>query len=364
MVETPPTDRAATFNAMSFASPDDGWAVGTVGESLSGSGVDTLIEHWDGSAWTISPTPAIEFSNEFLTGVAAFGSDDAWAVGRQDRYGYGADLPMLFRWDGRTWSAVAAPGAGIPTAIGGSGPDDVWAVGRGVLQHFDGDTWSSLPPLRLDASLVSVTALSPDDAWVAGNIPDDRPGYDHTMHPFVAHWDGTAWSRVRVPHPTTDARLASISASSPNDVWAVGGAAATVKRPRGTFVLHYDGTDGIACTAPTVGRTTRSPASRRFRPRRLGRGPPRRLHQRGLRRLAHACRALGRLAVARRRQPERQRPRQHPQRVAVTDDSVWALGGDGGALAERVDRANRAAVSRSTSVAVSGGGSRTCSSRL
>src|SRR5205823_13759322 len=37
-------------------SPTDVWAVGTIGQDGSASN-QTLVEHWDGSAWTVPPTP-------------------------------------------------------------------------------------------------------------------------------------------------------------------------------------------------------------------------------------------------------------------------------------------------------------------
>lgn len=336
---TPPTARAAAFNAASFTAPDDGWAVGTIGESLSGSGVDTLIEHWNGTAWELVPTPAIMVSNEYLTGVVAFGSDDAWAVGRQDRYGYSADLPMLFRWDGLKWSTVTAPGPAIPSAIGGSGPDDVWAVGRNVLQHFDGTAWISVTPPRADASLNSVTVLSPDDAWVGGTVPDRRSGYDRTAHPFLAHWDGTSWSRVGVPHPRTDARVASVSASSSSDVWAVGSAAASTTERGGTFALHFDGTRWHRVKSPnrgaenalsgvvTASATEAWAVGHRDGYTRAGSAVWRTLIERwdGTRWEVVAS-------------PNDSDLDNYLTSVAIGDGITWALGGDGGTLAERIDR--------------------------
>lgn len=243
VVPTPALARQAALTAVSFSSAADGWAVGRVGESLAApSDVDTLIEHWNGSSWTVSPTPAVDASDETLTGVVALSGTDAWAVGRQDRYGYNDDLPLLLHWDGSGWSPAQAPSARIPTAIAGSAADDVWAVGTGVFQHFDGVSWSVVAVPDSKAVISSVTVVSATDAWAVGQKPVDKPGYDHTSHPYAAHWNGVAWRTVFVPHASTDARLASVSASSAGDVWAVGSAFDRRTGDHGTYAQHFDGT--------------------------------------------------------------------------------------------------------------------------
>src|SRR5438045_3759365 len=54
------------------------WSVG----STDPAGYDqTLIERWDGTTWTIVPSPNRPQGNNYLQGVAAAAPDDAWAVG-------------------------------------------------------------------------------------------------------------------------------------------------------------------------------------------------------------------------------------------------------------------------------------------
>src|SRR5260221_14068284 len=54
----PPPSPSTTSNALqgvSVISACDAWAVGS---DMNGSGTDqTLIEHWDGSAWNVVPSP-------------------------------------------------------------------------------------------------------------------------------------------------------------------------------------------------------------------------------------------------------------------------------------------------------------------
>jgi hypothetical protein len=45
----------------------------------------TLIEHWNGSAWTIVPSPNVGSGNNSLAAVAARSANDVWAVGYADK---------------------------------------------------------------------------------------------------------------------------------------------------------------------------------------------------------------------------------------------------------------------------------------
>jgi hypothetical protein len=65
---------------MAAVSANDIWAVGYFYYS-SGSffGPHTLIEHWDGSNWSIVGSPGS--ASWQLNGVAAVSANDVWAVG-------------------------------------------------------------------------------------------------------------------------------------------------------------------------------------------------------------------------------------------------------------------------------------------
>ncbi len=45
----------AEFNGVSALSSDEAWAVGESGNPLN-HGARTLIQHWDGTAWTTVPS--------------------------------------------------------------------------------------------------------------------------------------------------------------------------------------------------------------------------------------------------------------------------------------------------------------------
>ena len=57
---------------------NDIWAVGVV-RDISGT-ASTLAEHFDGTSWSVVPTPVV---NDPLVAVAGSASNDVWAVGSQ-----------------------------------------------------------------------------------------------------------------------------------------------------------------------------------------------------------------------------------------------------------------------------------------
>jgi hypothetical protein len=103
------------------------WAVGSADDR-------TLIEHWNGQAWSkvASPNPP-NSAGSYLYGVSITSSNDAWAAGH---YYNDAKIsqPLLEHWNGRAWTIVATPS---PT---GSTHTQLW----------------------------NVTARTPTDAWTAG----------------------------------------------------------------------------------------------------------------------------------------------------------------------------------------------------
>jgi len=78
----PSGEQAAQLNGVAEVAPGDGWAVGTVSDSASLSS-RTLAYHWNGTAWTLSPTPdpAGPAQPNQLNAVAARAGNDVWAAG-------------------------------------------------------------------------------------------------------------------------------------------------------------------------------------------------------------------------------------------------------------------------------------------
>src|SRR5712691_3389945 len=88
----PSGEQAAQLNGVAEVAPGDGWAVGTVSDTSSLAS-RTLAYHWNGTAWTRSPTqdPAGPALPNQLDAVAARATNDVWAAG-YDNYPAEASL--------------------------------------------------------------------------------------------------------------------------------------------------------------------------------------------------------------------------------------------------------------------------------
>ncbi len=113
LVATPnPTGSVgSTLFGIGEVSAHDIWSVGYYIVSAGGRGIDhTLIEHWNGTMWSIIPSPnSGPTDNDFLFGVVAISAHDVWAVGTIITNGSNAGQPLIEHWDGVQWSIV--PGA-------------------------------------------------------------------------------------------------------------------------------------------------------------------------------------------------------------------------------------------------------------
>jgi hypothetical protein len=96
---------------VSARSGSDAWAVGFDSSYYTPDVEDTLTLHWNGTAWTqvASPTPSSISYNE-LYGVSARSGSDAWAVGD---YGdcataLGKTDTLIAHWNGTAWTNASA----------------------------------------------------------------------------------------------------------------------------------------------------------------------------------------------------------------------------------------------------------------
>ena len=164
----------AVFDDVRVIAPDDVWAVGSRQPRLARPvGDRTLIEHWDGSSWTVVPSPEVDDQPHGLTAVDATSSDHVWAAGS-----IGGHRPLLEHWDGNAWSLVDP---GLPATGGGgvvdvlvTADDDVWAIlglsRGGVPIHLEpsGD-WALVPGGPAAGRYPLDLAATPGgELWAAG----------------------------------------------------------------------------------------------------------------------------------------------------------------------------------------------------
>jgi hypothetical protein len=236
VIPTPnPGPNANNFvNDVEAISTSDVWAVGVSADPSDGFPAQSLIFHWDGNVWTSVPAPAPSQENA-LVGISAVASNDIWAVGRS-RNGPTADYETLIEhWNGSSWTVVSSPNNGSFSRlhdVHAISANDAWAVGmyftgtgvqQALFEHWDGSSWSIVPaPATTNAIniLNRLSSTSPSDVWAAGwSSPSSGSLPRHTL---TQHWDGIGWTIVSSPNTGTDTQLDDISAISATDVWAAG----------------------------------------------------------------------------------------------------------------------------------------------
>jgi hypothetical protein len=249
-----------TLQGIEAIAPDDIWAVGFAnnpdGPQYS---IQTLALHWEGSDWRIVATPNAPTDWNRLYGVAATSSDDVWAVGTSQDVAYVPLRTLIQHWDGTAWSIVPSPSPGPVVnelrSVAAVSANDAWAVGfcagwyrsSTLILHWDGANWSQVPSPNPNAGfanneLYGIAAIAPDDIWAVGVTGTDT----HAYAPLALHWDGAAWTAI----PTANgggygAFFRSVSGSSSGDVLAVGASVYPAGLEGGirhfAFAAHWDG---------------------------------------------------------------------------------------------------------------------------
>jgi hypothetical protein len=79
-----PTD-SIYLSGVSAQATNDVWAVGYYFDNFQGVQV-SLVLHWDGNGWRVSPSPNPSTGPPSLVGVEAVAADDVWAVGSAYAY--------------------------------------------------------------------------------------------------------------------------------------------------------------------------------------------------------------------------------------------------------------------------------------
>ena len=243
------------LTGVSTLAADDAWAVGAWTTTAITTG-HSLIEHWNGGAWSVAPSPSVPGVTTALTAVSAHTRDDVWAVGTVTSGAAAIAQTLIEHWNGQQWSIVPSPNPSTQgcyfTGVAAIAADDVWAAGwfltqnQGallpLLEHWNGQTWQVVAPPVASGSIIvnSIAAVSSTDIWIVGM--DETSGNSRT---FIAHWDGQRWSRVPSPSlgsgPT---ELFSVVALSGTDAWAVGEFTAVAPpgfAPPRALVEHWDG---------------------------------------------------------------------------------------------------------------------------
>ena len=226
------------LNAVATVSPNNVWAVGWFHNSNSGTD-QTLTEQWNGSSWQVVYSPlAPSSSDNYLTGLKVISQNDIWAVGYYKDISQTVSRTLIEHWNGSAWSVVGSPNNGTGNnqllGVSASSSNDVWAVGsfyntnsgtyQTLTEHWNGSNWqvvySPLAPSSSDNYLSAVRVVASNNVWAVGYAYAISGKPAHTL---IEHWTGSSWSVVASPNKGTGNNLLySVSSVSASDIWAVG----------------------------------------------------------------------------------------------------------------------------------------------
>jgi hypothetical protein len=222
-----PSRPIAILDGISCISARACTAVGNFGFPVA----TTLIESWNGTKWTVVPSlnPAPS-KDTFLNGVSCPSANACTAVGL---YYFSSRVikTLVESWNGTRWSIVPSPNGSHPgvqgnelTGVSCLSARACTAVGstgfKTLIESWNGTRWSIVPsPSRghgtAQSVLFGVSCLSATACTAAG-VGDFKT--------LIESWNGTNWSIVPSPDPggASPISLAGVSCVSVRACTAVG----------------------------------------------------------------------------------------------------------------------------------------------
>ncbi len=214
-------------------------------------------------SWRTISSPNVGTSTNFLNGVAAISNNNVWAVGTTGNGNGG--LTLVEHWDGTQWKVLTSPNVKGSLSDSLSGviainANNIWAVGsyynaanfqQTLVEHWDGISWNVVSSPNIASvfnGLATISAISATDIWAVGNYSATK-GYQT----LVEHWNGISWSIISSPSPQ-GGQLTGVTAVASNNVWAVGSGAGT--NGIQTLIEHWNGSSWSIVASSGPGQTT------------------------------------------------------------------------------------------------------------
>ena len=224
--------------AMTSTSSSDVWAVGYFFDPTANQ-YETLVYHFNGTAWSKVASPNTGIFSA-LRAVSADSPTDAWAVGQFQDTSFNT-LPLIEHWNGSSWSIVNGYTLNEPysTIIGvlALSSTNIETLGdfsvdqngdfldpQGAVYNNGSWTLANTPPMGSDSTSDNVlAAVTPTNMWAIGDWFDGA-----NFQTYAQHWNGSAWTTVTTPDPGgppgsgLDTALFGGAAVSNKDVFGVG----------------------------------------------------------------------------------------------------------------------------------------------
>jgi len=254
------------LNGVSCVSASNCTAVGYYATSSSPG--RTLVERWNGTKWSIIPSPNATGSiGSYLNAVSCTAATSCAAVGYS--YNSTATKTLAARWNGTNWAVSASPNpSGDDPAlfsVSCASATNCLAVGNytstsgsdaTLAERWNGTKWSivaSPTPKGSDSYLNAVSCASGTYCIAVGSTyPATGPG-----RTLVERWNGSAWAIVSSPSPAgvNESWLSGVRCRSATTCTAVGASSATSDK---TLVERWNGSAWVIVASPNPTGSTAS----------------------------------------------------------------------------------------------------------
>jgi hypothetical protein len=184
-----------------------------VGFDADASGVDdSLVESWNGSVWTVTSSPSPDSAANILDGVTCTGASNCVAVGFEVAAS-GVSDTLIETWNGSVWTVTPSPSPGsgdielyavsctTASACVATGCDtNASGVQQTLVESWNGSAWSvtSSPSPGTVANFLSGVFCTSATSCVAVGLYADRRGVT-----LIETWNGMTWSITHNPNPAT-----------------------------------------------------------------------------------------------------------------------------------------------------------------
>jgi hypothetical protein len=233
-VASPAHARFQSLNGVSCVTGGSCVAVGLSGIP-DAQGTATLAERWNGTAWTIQPTPnapgSSSSSQNALNAISCTSATACTAVGYSRSDSTPSPVPLAERWDGTAWTVQPTPSPGTDaqfTAVSCASATACTAVGTtdtgGFAENWNGTAWTAVTvptPQSGQAVLTGVACTAASACEAAGSALDDD---GHTITMMAERWDGTTWriESTQIPHGSDSPGLSDVNCLRGAGCFAVG----------------------------------------------------------------------------------------------------------------------------------------------
>jgi hypothetical protein len=255
----PSPNRGTADNSLAGVSCVSAAACTAVGSATNSSGVSaTLVESWNGTRWSVVPSPNRGTAGDVLEAVSCVSAAACTAVGSYTPSGVGS-RPLIESWNGTSWSVVSSPRPGAQDNLDGvscTSATACTAVGyyltssgplRTLVESWNGTRWSVLPSPNSGGSdvLFGVSCASASACTAVGYYL-----LRGSQKSLIESWDGTGWSLVPSPQPAPVSFLYGVSCVTATACIAAGNYG---RSPAKTLIDSWNGTSWSVTPSPSPG---------------------------------------------------------------------------------------------------------------